>query len=261
MSRGIQGREGKRNAPSLFNVAYQNAGLFWDGRVKSLEELVTHPIQDTLEMGNNWEDLLQQLRDTPEYVILFRKAFDIEEITDIDSNLTSKALAQFQRTLIAGNTRYDLYKSGQIQFSSSEDRGRRIFFDIEDGLPVAECGHCHVEPLFTGQEYFNNGLDEAFSSTDFKDKGRGAITGKVGEMGMFRTPSLRNVALTAPYMHDGRFQTLEEVIDHYISGGHYSENVNPNVRVLDLEESHKSGSNRFLHTLTEIDLSEFDQEH
>lgn len=250
-SHGVKEHRSLRNSPSLVNVGYQTNGLFWDGRVKDLESLVVHPVQDTNEMGNDWERLILKIRDHAKYPTLYRKAFGIDTVAAIDQELTAKALAQYLRTLISGKSRYDRYKAGEITLTASEDRGRRIFFDIDDGVPTSECGHCHVEPLFSGLEYFNNGLDEVHTVTDFSDAGKGKISGRVGEMGMFRTPSLRNVAITAPYMHDGRFATLEEVIEHYASGGNYGENVHPNVRTLDLDEQDKADLIAFLHTLTE----------
>jgi cytochrome c peroxidase len=225
--------------------------LFWDGRFRDLESLVVHPVQDTNEMGNNWNTLLEQIRAHPQYPVLYRRAFGIDSVGGIDQELTARALAQYLRTLISGNSRYDRYKAGEIRLTASEDRGRRIFFDIEDGVPTSECGHCHVEPLFSGMEYFNNGLDEIYEPTEFPDAGKGGISGRVGEMGTFRTPSLRNVALTAPYMHDGRFKTLEAVIEHYASGGRYGENVHPNVRPLELSGQDKADLVAFLKTLTD----------
>ncbi|PHN05883.1 hypothetical protein CRP01_14960 [Flavilitoribacter nigricans DSM 23189 = NBRC 102662] len=254
LSRGVAGHRSLRNSPSLLNVGYQTEGLFWDGRVNDLEELIVHPVQDTNEMAGDWTELTTKLRDHPEYPLLFRKAFGIDTVAAIDQELTVRAIAQYLRTLVSGNSRYDRYKAGEVILTASEDRGRRIFFDIEDGVPTSECGHCHVEPLFSGLEYFNNGLDEVYDPKNFPDAGKGGISGRVGEMGSFRTPSLRNVALTAPYMHDGRFATLEEVMDHYVSGGKYSENVHPNVRRLDFSERDKADLIAFLQTLTESEF-------
>lgn len=253
VSRGIAGRTGTRNAPSLLNVAYFTTGLFWDGRVGTLEELMLHPVQDSNEMGHQWDALVQQLQTHQEYPALYRRAFGIESAAEINADLTAKALAQFVRTLTSGNSRYDQYKAGQLSLTASEDRGRRIFFDIGDGVPTSECGHCHVEPLFSGLEYFNNGLDESYDLSALADAGLGGITGRIGDIGRFRTPSLRNIALTAPYMHDGRFDTLDEVLDHYISGGQHGENVHPNVRKLDFTEQDKRDLIAFLETLTEVD--------
>lgn len=254
-SKGVDGRHGLRNAPSLLNVGYQSHGLFWDGRVDQLEALIAHPLLDTNEMASSWDLLLPRLQQHRDYPAQFRRAFGITQAEAIDDTLTANALAQYLRTLISADTRYDRYKAGLLELTASEDRGRRIFFDIGDGgLPASECGHCHVEPLFTGLEYFNNGLDEQAKPGQVpRDAGRGGLSGRMGDIGVFRTPSLRNIALTAPYMHDGRFKTLEEVIDHYDQGGKYGENVHPNVHKLGLSEQHKADLIAFLHTLTEID--------
>lgn len=251
LSPGVNGHQSLRNTPSLINVGYQTNGLFWDGRLTDLETLVIHPVQDTNEMAGDWDVLITKIRSHPEYPALYRQAFGIDSSRAIDQSLTAQALAQYLRTLVSESSRYDRYKAGEVDLTQSEDRGRRIFFDIEDGVPTSECGHCHVEPLFSGMEYFNNGLDEIYSASDFSDAGKGGISGRVGEMGAFRTPSLRNIAITAPYMHDGRFTRLEEVIEHYVSGGKYSENVHPNVRPLDLDEQDKADLIAFLKTLTE----------
>lgn len=251
LSQGVKSNQTRRNSPSLINIGYQTNGLFWDGREKQLEQLVIHPVQDSSEMGNDWEVLLARLRSHQEYPALYRRAFGLRSREEINQERTAKALAQYLRTLVSKRSRYDLYKAGKLTLTAAEDRGRRIFFDIDDGLPVAECGHCHVEPLFSGLEYFNNGLDEVYQATDFTDPGRGAVSGRLGEIGTFRTPSLRNVAITAPYMHDGRFSTLEEVIDHYAQGGHYSENVHPNVHRLQLSEGDKADLIAFLNMLTD----------
>lgn len=255
-SQGLHGHLTRRNAPTLLNVGYQTNGLFWDGRAISLEELVVQPIQDTNEMAHDWNLLLPELQRHPDYPALFRRAFGIENVNEISQELTARALAQFLRTLISGDSKYDRYKAGLVELSASEDRGRRIFFDIEDGVPTSECGHCHVEPLFSGMEYFNNGLDEVSGPDDFPDPGLGGISGRTGEMGAFRTPGLRNIALTSPYMHDGRFGTLEEVIDHYTRGGQYGEHVHPNVRKLDFSDRDRADLIAFLKTLTDAAYSD-----
>lgn len=245
VSTGVFGRQGKRSAPSLANIGFHYKGLFWDGRVASLEEQVSHPIEDTTELGAGWHLALDRLNRHPGYKRAFAKVFPCQG--GIDSSQVSAALAQFQRTLISDNSKYDKVMRKQTTFTDQENAGRLIFFDASDSLPFSECGHCHLDPLFTSLDFFNNGI----SGTEFVDKGRGAVTGRQAEMGMFKTPTLRNVAVTAPYMHDGRFQTLDQVLDHYISGGHYAENVNPNVRKLKFKEGDKQALLAFLYTLTD----------
>lgn len=248
-SRGVAGRRTLRTAPSLLNVGYVTTGLFWDGRAATLEEAVLHPIVDSTEMGNSWQRLIPLLRAHPDYPGSFRQAFDSR--AGITREEVGKALAQYLRTLVSASSRYDRYKRGEAALTASEDRGRRIFFDIDPALPAAECGHCHLDPLFNHPGYFNTGLDEINSPYDITDPGRAAVSGLRKDLGAFRTPSLRNIARTAPYMHDGRFATLAEVVDHYNQGGRYAENVNPNVRVLALTEQDKIDLIAFLNTLTD----------
>ena len=252
VSAGFGGRLGKRSALSLQNVGYFNTGLFWDGRSATLEEQSLHPVADSVEMASSWPEAERKLRDHAEYPALFRKAFGIAKVEEINRTTVGKALAQFERTLISADSRYDKVMRGAVRFTESERRGRQIFFDAEPGvLPTGECGHCHQPPMFSGLEYFNNGIDEIRDLTKVKDKGRGAVTGSVFDNGKFRSPSLRNIALTAPYMHDGRFQTLRQVIDHYNEGGHYAENASPNVRLLHFSERDKADLTAFLLTLTD----------
>lgn len=245
---GIKDRKGRRSAPSLINVGYYYKGLFWDGRVTTLEEQALIPIEDSLEMDSDWGIVEDRLQNHYQYPALFAKAFGTKEI---NRYLVAKALAQFERSLVSYNSKYDQVMRGEQQFTPSEQRGFEMFFDASEKLPFTECGHCHLDPLFTNLDFFNNGLEESYDLQNVKDKGRGAITKRIYDNGKFKTPSLRNIELTAPYMHDGRFETLEEVIDHYSAGGKYGENVNPNVRKLQLSAADKRDLIAFLRTLTD----------
>ncbi len=249
---GFAGRQGRRNALALHNVGYYSTGLFWDGRSATLEEQSLHPVTDSVEMAGTWEAAEQRLRSHPEYPRLFREAFGIRRKTEITRTEVGKALAQFERTLVSADSRYDKMLRGVLRFTESEWRGRQIFFDADPGLPTGECGHCHQPPLFSGLEYFNNGIDEIPDLTALKDKGRAETTGRIYDSGKFRAPTLRNIALTAPYMHDGRFETLQEVVEHYANGGHYAENVSPNVRPLHFSARDKADLLAFLLTLTDV---------
>lgn len=267
ISIGINGRRGKRNAPSLTNIGYLYQRLFWDGRSDNLEEQALHPVADPNEMGGDWPTVVTRLRSHDYYGKALKNAFGLADISDINPDHVGKALAQYQRSLISYNSKFDKVQRGEAKFTESEARGHAIFFDEADftdgpfkDMPVGECAHCHAAPHFTNQRFFNNGLDEAPTLTEFKDMGRGKITGNKYHNGLFRTPGLRNVALTAPYMHDGRMKTLEEVIEHYNSGGHYAENRNANVRPLKLNEQNKTDLIAFLHTLTDTTfVKTFDQ--
>jgi len=247
---GVRIRKGKRSSPSLVNIGYHYKGLFWDGRAMTLEEQTLHPIQDSLEIGNTLERMEDNLQQHPDYPILFRKAFGISTKTQITKALIAKAIAQFERTLISKNAKFDQVQRSEARYTAAEQRGYEIFFDTSEKLPHSECGHCHVDPLFTTLEFQNNGIQKG-DNLIFLDNGKGDITGNRFDNGKFKVPTLRNIALTAPYMHDGRFRTLEEVLKHYESGGHPAENASPNVRKLNFIKQDRADLIAFLNTLTD----------
>ncbi len=249
ISNGIAGRTGQRSAPSLLNIGYHYKGVFWDGRSPSLEEQALHPLNDSLEMGNHWEIIQERLLLHPDYSKLFRLAFPD---ASMNKATTAKALAQFQRTLISTDSKFDRVQRGETQFTPQEQRGWTIFFDAGyPDVPMAECSHCHTDPLFTNLNFANNGLNESLSLDDFPDEGLGRISGNKFDNGKFRVPTLRNILLTAPYMHDGRLESIEEVIQHYNEGGLYAENLDPNVRPLHLSDKDQQDLIAFLQTLTD----------
>lgn len=250
-STGVTGMTGKRSSMSLMNSGFYYRGLFWDGRETNLESQALVPVEDPIEMHEMWPNVIKKLQKDPDYPSDFRRAFGIENISDISREHVTKALAQFQRTLVSSNSKFDRVKQNKDFFTEEEYEGFSMFFDSSPVLPDAECGHCHNEPLFTTNEYFNNGIQEVSSYSDFTDLGRGEFTGIKFDNGKFRVPTLRNIVFTAPYMHDGRFQTLEEVMDHYSSGGHSFENVDPLVYPLKLSEKEKQSLIAFLHTLSD----------
>jgi cytochrome c peroxidase len=225
-----------RNTPALINLNDRIGAFNWDGKFTSLEAQLLHAIQNPLEMGIDLKTLEVRLKNEPFYQ-------DIAQ--NFPENLT-KALAAFLKNIEFKDAKYDRVLRGEALFTISEERGWGIFFDAVDFLPNGECSHCHTDPLFSSEKYFNNGLDVSFE----KDLGRGGITGNIYETGMFRTPSLRNIASTAPYMHDGRFKSLEEVIEHYNSGGKNAFNANANVLPLKLTEEDKADLIDFLNTLS-----------
>lgn len=254
VSTGVQGAVGKRSAMSLVNTGLFYNGLFWDGRSTTLEEQALIPVEDPLEMHESWPHVEQKLSRHPLYPELFRKAFGIERSRDISSELVAEALSQFQRTIVSHDSKFDkwFYETASGVFPTDEEfNGYTMFFDHSGILPDAECGHCHNMPLFTTNEYFNNGVQQVESYEDFEDKGVGGVTGNRFDNGKFRAPSLRNIALTAPYMHDGRFATLDEVLEHYNSGGHVIGNVDPLIRPLALTEKQQKEIIAFLHMLTD----------
>jgi len=203
-------------------------------------------------MQEAWPVVIEKLKKHSRYPILFRQAFGISHRDSIRKELVVKAIAQFERTLISsGTSKFDLVKKGLATFTPDEAMGEDLFFDITADVKDAECGNCHNAPLFTTLEYANNGLDEISEITGFEDKGRGRTTKDIYDNGKFRIPGIRNIALTAPYMHDGRFETLEEVLEHYDRGGHPSPTVHPLIRPLNLTALEKQQIISFLHTLTD----------
>ena len=202
---GIDGSVGTRQSMALVNLGWNQFGFFWDGREATLEDQALKPITNPIEMNATWPEVEAKLNADEEYKLLFKQAYNVDVI---DSLTVAKAIAQFERTLISGNSKFDKwYNQQSIQLSESETRG----FILYNG-EGADCFHCHgLGGLITDNRFHNNGLDTDFSA----DEGRYLVTGNDGDKGKFRTPTLRNIFMTAPYMHDGRFQTLEQVVDHY----------------------------------------------
>lgn len=254
LSVGVDGNFTKRNAMSLANLLWVRR-LFWDGRSTSLEEQAEFPLTDPHEMAQSLDASVQKLSSTPLYAPLFKSAFGDTLIT---KERILKALAQFERTLISANSPYDKYLDGELNPTLSEQRGMELFMEApnpETGKRGANCGHCHGGPKTYKELFHNNGLDMIS-----KDGGRQSITGDTLDHGRFRVPTLRNIALTAPYMHDGRFRTLEEVLDHY--NEHIQESVHlsdflrnnsnqKNGTKLALTATEKKDIVAFLHMLTD----------
>jgi len=223
-----------------------------DGSITTLEAQAIEPVINPIELHEDWGNVEDKLRDHDTYPEMFRKAFGIEHKGDITKELAAKAIAQFEKIIISGgNALIDRILRGDTFPSDSQFNGYDMFNDISPDLPDAECGHCHNGPLLTTNDYFNNGLDGVSDLNDFEDLGRGEVTDYIFDNGKFRAPSLRNIALTAPYMHDGRFETLEEVIDHYNSGGHYADNLDPLITELNLNDEQKQDIINLLHTFTD----------
>jgi len=234
-----------RHAPALINLAWANNGLFWDGGSTNLESQAFGPLTAHDEMAQNLYELTEELNTVPNYVTRFKSAFDAA----ISPQQVAKALAQFQRTLISADSRYDQFKLKKAggTFSTLEMRGLE--------LVKQKCQGCHSGELFTDNDYHNNGIDALFSNTEHEGlyMGRYRISYDLDDLGKFRTPTLRNVGLTAPYMHDGRFKSLEEVLDHYSEGIRGSETLDPLLpaKGMKLQEDEKKAIIAFLHTLTD----------
>lgn len=255
-SPGVRGIRGKRSSMSLANLAFNPKGFFWDGRVQTLEEQALIPVEDHIELNESWENVEKKLQRHKNYPALFRKAFGIEKKSEITRDLAVKAIAQFERTFISGNSKFDrIVWLNEGWLSDEEERGRRLFFFEPADVNHPGCSHCHFDPLYTDNNFHNNGLDAVPNLEAFADLGLGAVTKNRFDNGKFRVPTLRNIELTAPYMHDGRFQTLEEVLDQYATGGHGVENEDVNIIPFPLTEQNKQDLIAFLKTLTDTSFT------
>lgn len=253
-STGIDGVPTDRNAMSLANLLWVR-NFFWDGRVSSLEQQALTPLTAPHEMGQLPDISAEKLRRTELYPPLFRAAFGTDSIS---GDRIVKALAQFERTLISARSPYDLYLEGQYQPDSAALRGMRLFMTAPAParqVRGANCSHCHGGPKLYLELFHNNGLDSIPH-----DPGREKQTGLAADRGRFRVPTLRNIALTAPYMHDGRFRSLEEVLDHYSDHIHNSASLSPVLRntsneaggsSLRLSKQEQKDIIAFLHLLTD----------
>jgi cytochrome c peroxidase len=242
---GVRGDLGIKQSMSIVNLAWSNF-LFWDGRAKSLEAQGNDPITNPIEMASSWELVLPRLQQHKEYPTRFYKAFGTEQIT---KELVLKALSQFQRTIISFNSRFDKYFYGgdATALNAEEERGLELFFN------AGTCNHCHSDVLLTDNFFRNNGLDKQ------PDSGMAKNTKLAKDIGKMRVPTLRNIALTAPYMHDGRFKTLEEVVDFYLDGVNIdSPNLDEHMEMLTnrpyFDESDRKALVAFLKTLTDSTL-------
>jgi cytochrome c peroxidase len=270
---GVREQIGTRNAMPLFNLAWKSS-FFWDGRAPSLREQALMPIQDHTEMDETLTNVVAKLGGAPasspafraltpkagedagapaglDYPALFTAAFGSPEITPEKIGL---AIEAFMLTLTSFDSKFDRTLAGKEQLNAEEKRGLELFmteYDPRREQFGADCFHCHGGPLFQSQTFANNGLD-----TEFADLGRAKITGKESDKGKFATPSLRNIALTAPYMHDGRFKTLAEVVEHYSTGQKRSATLDPNLAKhpdggVRLSDGDKCALVAFLKTLTD----------
>ncbi|MEM6929557.1 MAG: cytochrome c peroxidase [Myxococcota bacterium] len=273
-SEGFEGGLTGRNSMGLANLAlYRNGAAFWDERAESLEEQVLMPIQDAVEMGLTLEELVTRVEDEAHYPALFTYAFGDATVT---SDRISRALAQFVRSITSTSSRFDagLVVAGDVgqdfaSFTPQENRGKDLFFS-----PRGNCAVCHVaqvggpggppgpggarnQAIFFMDVARNNGLDATTT-----DPGLGEVTGRMQDDGKFKSPSLRNIAVTGPYMHDGRLETLEDVVEHYDSGVQDHPNLDGRLRRggqpqrLNLSAQERAALVAFLETLTDDVLAE-----
>tara|TARA_B100000965_G_C19549438_1_gene739383 strand:+ start:36 stop:1145 length:1110 start_codon:yes stop_codon:yes gene_type:complete len=254
-SEGVRGKVGKRQAMAVFNMAWNENEFFWDGRAHLLRDQSLKPIEDSLEMDETLENVINKLKVDQIYRDQFMRAFGSEEITESKMAL---AMEQFMNSIVSVESKYDRYLRGAASLDTNEERGRVLFFaEFNPGFPSlsgADCQHCHSGLNFENDRYMNNGLD---TDADMTDDGRMEVTGRSSDKGKFKVTSLRNVEVTPPYMHDGRFKTLEEVVDHYNSGLKNSSTVDPTLLYpinnggLQLSEEDKRDLVAFLKTLTD----------
>ncbi len=238
VSTGIKSQKGGRSAPTILNRAYTLA-QFWDGRAATLEEQAKGPMANPIEMGNTHDAIVTKLKTVAGYRPLFAKAFGSEEV-NIDR--IAMAIACFERTVFSGNAPYDRYKRGDKKAMTPEQvRGMSVFFD------KAKCDKCHEGANFTLNMYANLGVG---SDKPEPDVGRFAVTKDPKDWGRFKTPTLRDIANTGPYMHDGSLKTLEEVVDFYDKGGIKNKNLDENIKPLKLTDQEKKDLVAFMKALS-----------
>jgi cytochrome c peroxidase len=243
LSHGIDDRLGNRNSPPIMNMAWSKF-FFWDGGVFHLDLQPMVPLTSFAEMDEKMSSVVQKLRKDADYPGLFKKAFGTEEI---NSQKTLKALSQFMLMCISSNSKYDKVMRKEEKFTAEEEQGYKLF--------LQKCNACHTAPLFTDQTFRNNGI--AIGRND--DRGRFVITLDSNDAYKFKVPSLRNIEVTAPYMHDGRFYGLGQVLDHYRFGVEHTPNLDPLMENkgnhgIPLTDEEKDRIILFLKTLTDRDF-------
>lgn len=262
-STGIHGQMGNRNSMALINLTFnQNQKFFWDGRAETIEKQIFEPVRNPVELATNWVSVVDKIKSDPIYPPLFEAAFGT---TDIDSVKISKAIAQFLRTIVSFNAPFDKWARGEGNLTAQELNGLNLIQSQTKG----DCFHCHnsADRLFSRYGHTNNGLDpQASWSNPGFDFGRSLVTGIPSDRAKFKVPTLRNIMLTAPYMHDGRFATMEDVmVNHYLTGGKVSETIDPLMEYSPQAMPANPGLNltpqdiqdiiAFLHTLTDTELT------
>jgi cytochrome c peroxidase len=258
-SKGIDGINSKRSSIALSNLAWQNK-FFWDGKANNLEEQVAFPIQNPIEMHQDLSLAVNELQATSTYPPLFKAAFGSNLI---NAQNISKAIAQFERTLISSKSRYDQFRSGNSAALSNQEKNGYLLFTTHPvpaiNLRGGNCGDCHSGDLQQNKTFQNNGIDSVYTDLGFE-----VISGNSFDSAKFKVPSLRNIELTAPYMHDGRFNTLQEVLLHYndhvnskaqIFSPLIAASNTPGGTTLDLTAQEMADIIAFLHTLTDTSFT------
>ncbi len=238
LSEGVEGKLGKRNAPGIFNLAW-HPNFMWDGAINHIEVMPLAPFTDSSEMDMELPAIIDFLNADSEYNPMFEKAFGAGEV---DTQKLLYALAQFQGMLISSQSKYDKYLAGELSLDVDEMNGLTLF--------ESNCASCHSGVLQTDFSYRNNGLD-----LEYEDSGRHRVSLLEDDKGKFRVPSLRNAGLTHPYMHDGRFFTLQQVLEHYTSGIQPHPNLDPSLQGgIELTESEQADIISFIHTLSDYEF-------
>ncbi|MBX7050646.1 MAG: c-type cytochrome [Flavobacteriales bacterium] len=238
VSTGRMGHEGRRNAPTLANIAWMPR-LMMEGGVPTLEAQALAPLHDSLEMGFNMMAYVDELNEDEELRAIAKAAYGRDSI---DPYVVTRSLAAFQRTFISGDSRFDRYRTGyKDELTHDEFEGMRLFYSDR-----TKCGECHSMPFFTDFEYYNIGLEE-----EYTDHGKERATHLAGDIGKFKTPTLRNIELTGPYMHDGRMNTLEEVVAFFNEGGRNHVNKDERIAPMNLTDEEQRQLVAFLKTLTD----------
>ncbi len=236
LSHGIDGKIGTRNVPALQNMIWRDTYM-WDGGVNNLEVQPLNPITSPIEMNETLPNIILKLKASKGYSALFKKIY---KDTVINSERILKSLAQFTGLMISANSRYDKYNAGKDTFSIQEKNGLETF--------RVKCASCHKEPLFTDNSYRNNGI---LPDTSLNDIGRGKITNQETDNYKFKVPSLRNIEMTFPYMHDGRYKKLKDVLNHYSSKNHNSTVDSEIKKIGELSDIERKDIIAFLLTLTD----------
>jgi cytochrome c peroxidase len=241
---GIRGQKGTRKAPTFINLAasiYPN--FFWDGRAASLEEQALGPIQNPIEMGNTHHAMVETLTKISGYKPYFMQAFNTGEIT---KDLVARAIADYERTRMSGNSPFDRWHTNRDQAAVSDEV--KAGYELFNGK--AGCNQCHLGASFTDNRFHNIGVGWNAKKKTFADDGRSAITKDPDDRGKFKTPTLREVARHAPYMHDGSVATLEETVEFYNRGGEKNPQLDPKIERLHLSKKEVAALVAFMEALS-----------
>ena len=242
VSTGHKGQKGARKAPTFVNMAFALfPNFFWDGRASSLEDQALGPVANPIEMGNTVEAMIATVSGIAAYKPYFKEAFGTDEIT---KDRVAKAIADYERTRMSGNSPYDRWKAGDEKaVSDAVKRGETLHFG------KAECAQCHVGENFTDSQFHNLGIGWNKKKKKFADVGRSAISKKNEDTGAFKTPTLRSLKTRGPYMHDGSVKDLTAVVEHYNKGGEKNPNLSPKIRPLKLTKAEVGDVVAFLEAL------------